>query len=234
MENKDKNLIQNDQLSKNVKRIDGHYISHELQHLLHFEKGFLLTVRELLFRPGKSVREFLFEDRTKYVKPVIFLIFTTLIFTLITHSFHIDYDFFNIDKIKPLKGKIRSKEIGDWTSSHLGYNTLIIGVFIGLWIKVFFKKHNYNIFEIVVLLCFVLGESFLIFGILLIFASLSQSIVFGFLAVSLNFIYIIWAIGQFFGEKRLINYVKSAFAYVLGSLTYLITLILIAYLLKNV
>ena len=238
MENQGENFRQNEQLSKNIKRIDAHYISHEIQHLLHFEKGFPFTVRELLLRPGKSVREFLFEDRNKYVKPVIFLIVSSIIFTLITQFFHIELSFFNIDKIVPLKGKIRSKEIGEWTNSHLGYTNLIMGVFIGIWIKIFFKKHNYNIFEIIVLLCFVLGTSLIILAIFLSIATFLKNsniiVIFIFIAIFSNFAYIIWAVGQFFGEKKFINYIKSALTYVLGMLTYIITLTIIAYLLKYV
>ena len=234
MENQDGNFREKEQLSKNIKRIDAHYISHEIQHLFHFEKGFPFTLRELLLRPGKSVREFLFEDRNKYVKPVIFLIVSSIIFTLITHFFHIEYSFFNIDKIVPLKGKIRSKEIGEWTNSHLGYTNLIMGIFIGIWIKIFFKKHNYNIFEIVVLLCFVLGTSLIILATFLSVAVLFKIPIIVLIAIFSNFAYIIWAIGQFFGEKKFINYIKSALTYVLGMLTYIITLTIIAYFLKYV
>ena len=232
MENQDENFRQKEQPSKNIKRIDAHYISHEIQHLLHFEKGFPLTVKELLLRPGKSVREFLFEDRNKYVKPVIFLIVSSIIFTLITHFFHIEYSFFNIDKIVPLKGKIQSKEIGEWTNSHLGYTNLIMGIFIGIWIKIFFKKHNYNIFEIVVLLCFVLGTALIILATFLSIAVLFKIPIIVLIAIFSNFAYIIWAVGQFFGEKKFINYIKSALTYVLGMLTYIITLTMIAYFLK--
>lgn len=233
LQNKDKNVALNYEPSKKIKRIDAPYISHEIRHLIHFEKGFFFTVRELLLRPGKSVREFLFEDRNKYVKPVIFLIFTSVIFTLITHYFSNDFSFFNIDRIEPLKGKIRAKEIGDWTNRHIGYTNLIMGVFIALWIQIFFKKHNYNIFEIVVLLCFALGEAILIFGIFIFIASLLKSSIIGLIGAFSYFGYIIWAIGQFFGEKKPINYIKSVLTYVLGNFTYLVTLILIAYFLKK-
>ena len=59
----------------NLKRIDRRYISHEIEHVLHLDRGFFYTVKELFLRPGKAVREFLFEDRKKLVKPVLFLIF---------------------------------------------------------------------------------------------------------------------------------------------------------------
>ncbi|RZJ27416.1 MAG: DUF3667 domain-containing protein, partial [Flavobacterium sp.] len=52
-----------------LKRIDGHYIIHEIEHVLHFEKGILLTIRELLIRPGQNVREFISENRGRLVKP---------------------------------------------------------------------------------------------------------------------------------------------------------------------
>ncbi len=232
MENREDNIEIKKEPPKSLQRIDAHFISHEIQHLLHFEKGFLFTVKELLLRPGKSIREFLFEDRNKYVKPLIFLIFSSVIFTIIVHFFHLDFSFFNIDRIEPLKGKIRAKEIGDWTNSHFGYTNLIIGIFIGFWIKIFFKKLDYNIFEIIVLLCFALGEAILILGIFVFSASLFKSSVLALIGIFLFYAYTIWAIGQFFGEKKPMNYLKSAMTYVLGNASFLITLIVIAYLWK--
>lgn len=220
--------------SKKPVRVDAHYVSHEIQHLLHFEAGFLFTVRELLLKPGKSVQEFLFDDRSKYVKPIVFLIFTSVIFTLIAHYFHVDYSLFNIDKIEPLKGKIRSKEIGEWTDSHIGYTNLVMGVFIALWVKLFFRKHDHNIFEITILLCFVLGEAILCLGLFLTVAIVFNSSIPALIGVSFYIIYPIWAIGQFFGERKVTNYVKSALTYVLGNVSYLATLILLAYILKIV
>ena len=220
--------------SKKPVRVDAHYVSHEIQHLLHFEAGFLFTVRELLLKPGKSVQEFLFDDRSKYVKPIVFLIFTSVIFTLIAHYFHVDYSLFNVDKIEPLKGKIRSKEIGEWTDSHIGYTNLIVGVFIALWVKLFFRKYDHNIFEITILLCFVLGEAILCLGLFLTVAIVFNSSIPALIGVSFYIIYPIWAIGQFFGERKVTNYVKSALTYVLGNVSYLATLILLAYILKIV
>jgi len=219
-------------VNSKLKRIDGHYISQEIKHLLNFEKGFLFTVKSLLLKPGKTIRSFLFEEREKYVKPILFLIFTSVIFTLVLDSLGANYSFFNIDRIEPLKGKLRSKEIGNWTNSHLGYAQLIMGVFVGLWIKIFFKKFNYNIYEILILLSFVFGQAFFIFGFFLLMAFMFKSPIIAMAGSLVYFVYIIWAIGQFFGENKIINYIKSILSYALGNATYLIVLILIAYLLK--
>lgn len=215
-----------------LKRIDAHYITHEIQHLLHFEKGFLYTVKELLLRPGKTVRNFLSEDRSRLVKPVIFIIFTSVLFTLIMHSLHINYSYFNIDEILLLKGKIRSKEIGAWTASHMGYTNMIMGVFIALWIKLFFNKSDHNIFEIFVLLCFVMAEALIIFSVFILVANTLDSPIIALVGVLLFFIYITWAVGQFFGERKAINYVKAVLAYWLGNFSYVFILVFIAYFLK--
>ena len=45
----------------NLKRIDGHYIYHEIEHILHFDKGIFYTIRELLIRPGENIRSFVSE-----------------------------------------------------------------------------------------------------------------------------------------------------------------------------
>lgn len=41
-----------------LKRIDAHYIQHEIVHVLHFESGIFYTIKELLIRPGQNIRMF--------------------------------------------------------------------------------------------------------------------------------------------------------------------------------
>src|SRR5690606_34765751 len=106
---------------------------------LHFDKGIFLTLKNLLLQPGKTIREFIFENREKYVKPVLFLIISSIIFSIIIHLLHLKLNFFNIDSIEILKGKIRSKEIGGWTNKNIGYAQLVMGIFIAFWVKIFFK-----------------------------------------------------------------------------------------------
>jgi len=65
-----------------LKRIDGKYILHEVGHLLHFERGILFTIKELITNPGQNVRNYLAENRSRLFKPVFFIIVTSLIYTL--------------------------------------------------------------------------------------------------------------------------------------------------------
>src|SRR6476620_11884823 len=79
-----------------IKRIDGHYIIHEIEHVLHLEKGIMFTFRELMIRPGKNVREFISGSLSRLLKPIIFIIVTSLLYSLANHFFHVEDGYMNI------------------------------------------------------------------------------------------------------------------------------------------
>ena len=199
-----------------LKRIDAHYIQHEIAHVLHLEKGIFFTIRELLLRPGKTVREFMSVNRNKLVKPIIFLIVCSVIYTMISHFFHTEEAF-----ALPAEAKKRASAavISAWVEGHYGYANIIMGVFIALWLKLFFKKHNYNFFEIIILLCFVMGMGMLLLAILALIDGIIKAHLFGILGI-IPFIYCSWAIGQFYGEKKIGSYLKAFSAYILGLITF--------------
>ena len=204
-----------------LKRIDGKYILHEVGHLLHFDRGILFTIRELITNPGPNVRNYLAENRSRLVKPVIFIIVTSLIQTLCNRFFHFEDGY-----VKYLDNtKSTTTEIFKWVQGNYGYANIIMGIFIALWTKLFFKKHEFNFFEILILLCFVMGIGMLIysvFGIIqgLIDINLMQ------IASIIGFVYTTWAIGHFFDRTKTASFVKAFFAYILGMLTFSLSAIL--------
>ncbi|WP_316804108.1 DUF3667 domain-containing protein [Pedobacter nototheniae] len=225
-------MKQADNLSKNskLKRINSSYIMHEIQHLLHLESGFLFTVKELFIRPGKLIRNFILEDRSKITKPLIFLIFSGTILTLTFHFFHIEYIFFSLNqKIGNIDGFLEKQRISDWTNNHIGYTSLIIGFFIALWITLFFKKQKYNVYEITTLLCYCVGQGLLIISLFALTSILFKTKTIASIGVFVSYFYIFWSIGQFFGEKKLINYVKAIICCILGTVSFRLILLLLAY-----
>ncbi|MFT3793965.1 DUF3667 domain-containing protein [Flavobacterium sp.] len=199
-----------------LKRIDGHYIIHEIEHVLHFEKGILFTVKELLVHPGKNIRDFFSENRSRLVKPIIFIIVTSLIYSLTSHFFHIEEGYVVTKGIQ----KSSVTAIFTWVQGHYGYANIIMGVFIALWVKLFFRKYGYNFFEILILLCFVMGMAMLIFAFFAFLQGVTH-IKLMTAAGIIGFAYCAWAIGEFFSRKP-INYFKAFWAYVLGYLTFCI------------
>lgn len=207
---------------KQLKRIDGHYIMHEIEHVLHFERGILYTIRELITKPGQNVRNYLLETRSRLVKPIIFIIVTSLIYSLCSSFFHFEDGYVNYLDEK----KSTTVAIFKWIQSHYGYSNIIMGVFIALWTRLFFGKYQFNIFEILILLCFVMGMGMLIFSVFGIIQGLTHLNLMQ-IAGMVGLIYTTWAIGQFYEKKKFISYVKAFFAYILGMLSFTLTAMLI-------
>ncbi|MCF6308781.1 MAG: DUF3667 domain-containing protein [Flavobacteriaceae bacterium] len=205
-----------------LKRINGQYILSEIGSVLNFDKGILFTIKELLLRPGQSIRNFVLDDRNRLVKPVIFIIVTSLIYSLINHFFHIEEGYMKFEETK----QSTTGHIFIWVQDHYGYANIIMGIFIVLWIKLFFRKYNYNFFEILILLCFIMGIGMLIFSIFAIFKVLTHIDLMQ-IASIVSVLYSAWAIGQFFDKSKFSNYVKAFFSYLLGFLTFTFTVILI-------
>ncbi len=202
-----------------LKRIDKHYISHELLHLFHFEKGFFYTVKEMLIRPGESAKEFISEDRSKLMKPVAFLILTALIFTLTAYLTHAD-QFIN-DQSKSVYIKISkvSAAIMSWMLAHHGYGNIISGFFTALSCKLLYRKYQYNFFEIIILLCFIIGLNTLLLSLVNLLFGIFNTQWMNFTVGIVSFIYSTWAIRQFYfdGTKKISTYLKALFAFVFGS-----------------
>lgn len=208
-----------------LKRIDRHYISHEVLHLLHFEKGFFYTAKNLITKPGNSIREFINENRNKHMKPVAFLILTSLVYTLIAHFFHAD-EIYN-SKEKLAFGKSSIGDIQHWVQTHYGYANILMGIFIALCVKLLFRKYKYTLFEITVLLCFVMGQSMLLLTLETFFVGLLNKQSYTIILSIIAFAYPTWAIGQFFNRTKLISYIKAFFAYLLGYFFFQIAIIII-------
>ena len=202
-----------------IERINGRYILSEIGNVLNFQKGILYTIKELLIRPGQSIRTFISEDRNRLVKPIMFILITSLLYTLIVGLFRFEDGF--IDGASDALEETESVTviILKWVQAHYGYANIIMAVFIGFWLKVFFKKNPYNFFEILILLCFVMGVGMLVYSIFGIVKGLTNSNVME-VGAMLAFIYTIYAIGQFFSAKKVASYFKALISYMLGMITF--------------
>lgn len=211
-----------------LKKINGNYLLHEVEHVLHFERGILYTVRELLLRPGNNIKRFLTDDRSRLVKPVIFIIVTSLIYTLISHLFHIEGI---VDK--DIRKGSTAEKIMIWTDTHMGYSNIVMGALIAFFIKLFFRRNSYNYFEILILLCFVMGFAMLIFTLFALLEGLTHvdmKIVSSIIAIS----YCSWAVGHFFAAKKVMSYIKAFLAYIMGTTTYWLLSIVLGNLIDKV
>lgn len=214
--------------SVKLKRIDGHYLLHEIEHVLHFERGVLYTIRALLVDPGRSVNIYLKENRSRLIKPVIFIVLSSLFYSVIINLFHIDQTFVRFEG-----GKSTAYTIFRWISTHYGYASIMMGLFIAGWLQLFFRKSGYNIFEILLLLCFVIGINMLIYSF---FAFIQGLINISLLSIGGlgGMIYSSWAIGQFYGNAGFGRYAKAFLAYMLGLSSFVVSAVLIGFLIDAI
>ncbi len=213
-----------------VKRIDSHYIQHEFLHLFHIEKGFLYTIKELFFRPGHAVREYLQGNRARLMKPVPFAIFCGLIFTILFKISNLGS--FGKNAFSKIIKNEHTLKIMAWLDSHHAYGNFLLCILTALLSYLLFRKHKYNFYEILVLMIYVSAQNAMYIGILSILNIFFGMQVFSNVFSIFSIIYIVWAIGQFFDYKRFSSYFKALFAYVLGSLVFTVLIVFIGYLIN--
>ncbi len=208
--------------SEMPKKIDGKYIFNEIVHIFNFDKGIFYTIKELIIRPGKSILYFIQKDRSKLVKPITYILFCSLFYT-ITQKHLINNDFLNVFG-RGYNDSLGLKEsalvnILKWTKNNYGYTNILMSIFIALWIKLFFRKFSYNLFEILTLLLYVLGTSTLIYSVFIILDILTNYKLL-FWGGTIGFIYSSYAIAQFYNKNKVLNYFKGAIANFLGMITF--------------
>lgn len=199
-------------------RIDIKYIIQEIGSVLSFKKGILFTIKELLIRPGPNVKTFILEDRNRLVKPIIFVIFCSFIYTILQQLLHFEDEY-----VRYTDGSIDSVTIAifQWIQANYGYANILIAVFFAFWIKLLFRKYGYNFFEILILLCFIFGIGMLIYSFFGFMEALTHLRLFQ-VGGLIGFVYTLWATAQFFDVRKKMNYVKGLLAYILGLVSFAI------------
>ena len=208
-----------------LKRIDSAYLWNEIRSVLNFDKGLFYTIREILLRPGLTVKHFLYRDRSQLVRPLVFIILCSLMYSLSQQTFGFEDGYVGLSF-----GEQPSVEaVFEWISTHYGYSNILISICMGIWIRLFFSSDGFNFYEILILLCYIVGVGMLFFALFGIIDSFVDFMIVdkGFF---LGMLYIIWSIANFFGQSRITNYLKAISAYFLGYITFSIVAICLGFL----
>ncbi|NJL76753.1 MAG: DUF3667 domain-containing protein [Saprospiraceae bacterium] len=192
---------------------------------MQFEKGIFYTAKGLLIRPGDSVKEYINKTRNRHTKPIPFLTITSLLYTLVAHFSHAD-KIYN-EKEQFSLGESSIEDILRWVQANYGYTNIMMGIFIAFCVKLLFRKYKYNLSEIMVLLCFIMGQGMLLLTLEAFFVGLMNKQIFIGILTIISFAYPTWAIGHFFDKLKFSSYVKSFLAYFLGYLFFYIAVVLV-------
>ena len=132
------------------------------QHFIHFDQGFLYTMRELITRPGHSIREYIDGRRVKHIKPVKFMFWAAAINFLILHFIGLDREIIQKMAEQQPKNNAKANELGQKFGSFLMEHPSIMlfcmipAIALCSWLL--FRRRNYNYAEHFVLNAFLMGE----------------------------------------------------------------------------
>lgn len=143
---------------KKYKRIDKKYIWDEIQYtLLHTNKGFLYSVKNILKNPGKTAREFIEGNRVNHYKPIL------LVFVLSGIGVFISYKILGLKEIMTAyfsEKHVNSKMMTDVMTFISSYNSILMLLlipFFAIATKIAFRKSGHNYYEHIVMNSYILS-----------------------------------------------------------------------------
>jgi hypothetical protein len=226
--------------SSKTEQLSFHFLVHEIQHaLVHLDKGFLYTARELFTRPGHTVREFIEGKRVKHFKPFSLVIVLTTILAILYHYFNIDFfqgRGFNND---PQTTGITPQKINEWLLNHFSLTTFIFLLFSSIASYLVFKKYKYLFVEHLVINAFLSGQHLLVHLVLFPVIYLSNGTPYFTLVSALlnliNLMFSIWLFVQFFHTHSKIRiFFLSLGAYFLAIIFVMISAVIVGNILNQI
>jgi hypothetical protein len=179
-----------------------HFIWHDLQHgFFHFDNGIFYTIRQLLTRPGHTIREFIEGKRVRHFKPFAFVVVLATLYGLLYH--YLINDLFELTPIDAKENVVSAYEkVIKWIVDHFAVSTLLITVTTTIASYLVFRKKGYNLAEHLVLNTFyrglILVINLLLFPVLYIYSDTNNLKWYGPLLQIIDIVLMYWCYSQFF------------------------------------
>ena len=146
-----------------TKRIDFHYLKHQIPHsFFHIDTGLLYTSKQLFLRPGHAIREYLEGKRVNHIKPLSFILILAGFYVLLCHWLHINLFHLSIESARDGIETEKAINIDEWFLTHYGWVTLATIPLYTIGTAMCFYKQGYNFVEYLVLNTFKAGQRLLI------------------------------------------------------------------------
>jgi hypothetical protein len=192
---------------KKFKRIDRKYIWDEIQYtILHTNKGFLYSLKNIIKNPGKTARGFIDGNRVNHYKPIL------LAFILSGISAFISFKIVGLKELTTAyytAQHINSPFMNDTMSIVYGYNSfimLLLVPFFAFFTKLAFSTWKHNYYEHVVmnayiLACYNLFNIAFIYPLMLIFKNSVNIMILSSLPMLVTPFILFWFFKEFYVEK---------------------------------
>ena len=171
-----------------VHRINWHFLGHELQHgIFHVDGGIIYSLRQLLTRPGHTIREYIRGRRVPHFKPVLMIMILGAVVTVLSKYLLESGGLIPTSPLTINEGA-RGLEPGSrdaqivknfrealsWMNEHLAITLIALIPFYAMSMRMAFRKfrREYNFPEWLVITCFVTAQALAIYGIFLLLRQL--------------------------------------------------------------
>ncbi|MGB3589785.1 MAG: DUF3667 domain-containing protein [Tunicatimonas sp.] len=197
----EKSIIEN--TTEKPPRITLQYLWQEILGTLSWDKGFFFTFKELLIRPGKTIRAYLAGDRQRYSNPVRFLVFSTAIASFVIIKLDLVGRALDQGMLRTSDQQVQQsrQEVMTYLYQYYNFVMFLLVPLLALATYWFFRKRKYNYAEHLTFSAFISAEYTLIYLLtalgLYYYPALSDSI-----SQLIWFVYLIWALVSFFPEKK--------------------------------
>jgi Protein of unknown function (DUF3667) len=207
----------------NTHEINFHSILHEVQHtFLHIDKGILYTTKQLLIRPGHTIRDYLNGKRVEHFKPFSYILILSTVYALLTKASQkvtIIEEFFKgfsegTSRETNANASAFTSSI-QWLQHHYAYTTLLTIPIVSLASYWAFKKCKYNYFQHLIINSYTAGQRTVVFLCLLPFDYLlsnkASSTGFEFFKIAIVLTLNLWVYFQFFNNIKPIKRILLSF-----------------------
>lgn len=192
--------------------IDGHYLWHDLQHFFHLDNSLFYTAKELLIRPGETVRNYVDGKRAAYFGPLCTALTIAGIYILIYYWGNIAPLNILSQMIVTLNGMLYKEEMffPKWLVDNYAFIELF--VFIPLYSiasYLVFYKFKFTFFEHIAINAFLSAQRMLIgvltFPVLVFIHEVAYSNIIELLVAFVEIGFTIWAFMTFFKKENKIH-----------------------------
>lgn len=220
----DGNFCNNCGQSAKTDRINFRLFKHETnQGISRIDSGILFSIKQLLTRPGHTVREYLEGKRIKHYKPVSLVIILATTNGILFHFFNVDL----IDKSLKEPG-LNIEALNGWTTNHYSWITLATIPFYTIGSYICFSKQGFNVSELLILNFFKAAQRLFLsisaFPFLWYFSKTSGKITVANLIFLAGIIFTLWTDIQFFNK---LTKTKACLLSLLSQLIFLIIFIIL-------
>jgi len=138
---------------KKAKRIDRNYIKDELQYtVLHMNKGFFFSIKQILKAPGRTAREFLEGNRVNHYKPILLVFVIAGISAFLTNTFIHPVEIMQkYSEAHPMKSAFDLNTTNKIIYNYQSFVMLFTIPFMAFFTWLVFKKWGYNYYENVII-----------------------------------------------------------------------------------